>query len=358
MDATEKIKQLEEEIEKTKYNKATQHHIGKLKAKIAQLREQIETQKKSKGKGLGFGVKKQGHATVALVGLPSVGKSTLLNRLTNAESKVGAYEFTTLDVVPGMMTYEAVNIQLLDLPGLIIGAAGGKGRGREVLSMVRNADLVIIVLDYNRLPAGERIKEELEGVGVRLDCEPPDVSIKKRDRGGMNVTWTVKRHQLTDETVKAVLSTRSIHNADVVIREDISEDELVDAVMDNRIYIPSIVAVNKSDVGDRSKLPSDYIPISAEKNINLKRLRELVFQKLNFIRVYMKPQGEKPDLEEPMILKNGETIEDLCRKLHKDFYKKFRYAMIWGKSVKHEGQRVGFPHRLRDKDIVSIIKEL
>ena len=154
MDFEDRSREIEEEIENTKYNKATQHHIGKLKAKLAQLREKVETRRKSKGRGLGFGVRKTGHATVVMVGLPSVGKSTLINRLTNASSRIGAYDFTTLEVVPGMMSYEGVNFQLLDLPGLITGAAGGKGRGREVLSMVRNADLVLIVLDVTRIKSG------------------------------------------------------------------------------------------------------------------------------------------------------------------------------------------------------------
>ncbi len=100
MSLTDKIAEIEEEIANTKYNKATQHHVGKLKAKLAQLREEVVTSS-SGPKGSGYGVRKAGDATVALVGLPSVGKSTLLNSLTDAESETGSYAFTTLDVVPG-----------------------------------------------------------------------------------------------------------------------------------------------------------------------------------------------------------------------------------------------------------------
>jgi small GTP-binding protein len=357
MDYEEKIKEIEEEIEKTPYNKATQHHIGKLKAKLAQLKEKIEVRRKSKGRGLGFGVRKTGHATVVMVGLPSVGKSTLLNRLTNAESKIGAYDFTTLEVIPGMMRYEGVNIQLLDLPGLITGAAGGKGRGREVLSMVRNADVVLILLDVKKIPAGREIKGELEGVGVRLDRKPPDVSLKKRSRGGLTIAKTVET-RLDDETIKSILAANGVHNADIVIREDVSEDELIDVVMGNRVYIPSVVVVNKIDLKPDVRLPEEYIPLSASDGTNLDRLREALFTKLDFIRVYMKPQGGKADYSEPMILKKGATIEDLCLKMHRDFLAKFRYALVWGVSAKHEGQRCGLPHVLKDKDTVTVIKEL
>ena len=122
MSLTDKIAEIEEEIGNTKYNKATQHHIGKLKAKLAQLREEVVVSS-SGPKGSGYGVRKAGDATVALVGLPSVGKSTLLNCLTDADSETGSYAFTTLDVVPGVLKYKDANIQILDLPGLIEGAA-------------------------------------------------------------------------------------------------------------------------------------------------------------------------------------------------------------------------------------------
>ncbi|MBU0762424.1 MAG: GTP-binding protein [Candidatus Altiarchaeota archaeon] len=358
MSIEDKIKALEEEIEKTKYNKATQHHIGKLKAKIAALKETQETRKRGSAKGLGFGIKKEGHATVVFVGLPSVGKSTLLNRLTNAESKVAAYEFTTLEVVPGMLHYGGVNIQLLDVPGLIVGAAGGKGRGREVLSMVRNADLALIVLDAKKLEVGEEIKNELEDIGIRLDKKKPDVTIEKLPRGGINITWTTKHTKLDNRAVMEILGTKSIHNANVIIKGDLTDDQLIDAIMDNRVYIPSIVVVNKADLEMPAKIPKDYLPISAEKDINLDKLRELIFTKLKFMRVYLRPQGSKADLEDPLILSEGSTIADMCTKLHKDFIKKFRYAMVWGKSVKHEGQRCGINHALKDKDIVTIVKEL
>jgi len=358
MDIEAKIKEIEAELEKTEYNKATEHHIGKLKAKLAQLKEKVEVRRKSKGKGLGFGVRKTGHATVVLVGLPSVGKSTLINRLTNADSKVGAYDFTTLEVIPGMMSYEGVNIQLLDLPGLITGAAGGKGRGREVLSMVRNADLVLIVLDVRRVEAGAEIKDELEGVGVRLDRERPDVSVKRKSRGGVSIAKAFKLTRLDDATIKSVLAANGVHNADLIIRDDVNADELIDAVMGNRVYIPSVVVVNKMDLKPDLRLPRDYIPVSATNDLNLGQLREAIFGKLGFIRVYMKPQGGKAEYSEPMILKSGSTVKDLCARMHKDFLGKFRYALVWGGSVKHEGQRCGLQHVLKDRDTVTVIKEL
>jgi ribosome-interacting GTPase 1 len=128
MGLEDEIEAIREEIRETPYNKSTEAHIGRLKSKLAEKKEQLERQSSSGG-GAGYAVQKTGDATVALVGFPSVGKSTLLNALTNADSEVGAYEFTTLSVNPGMLQYRGANIQLLDVPGLIEGAAGGRGRG-------------------------------------------------------------------------------------------------------------------------------------------------------------------------------------------------------------------------------------
>jgi ribosome-interacting GTPase 1 len=134
----EQIKALEEEILGTQKNKSTEHHLGRLKAKIAKLKAQQELQRaKSGATGKRFYIKKSGDATVAIVGFPSVGKSSLLNYLTGSRSEVGDYNFTTLEVIPGVMEYRGARIQILDMPGLIHGASRDKGMGKEVLTAAR-----------------------------------------------------------------------------------------------------------------------------------------------------------------------------------------------------------------------------
>ncbi len=352
MDLIGEIKRLEEEIKRTPYNKATEHHIGRLKAKLARLKEELERQRRRKSKGGEISLKKEGDASVFLVGFPSVGKSTLLNALTNAKSEVGDYDFTTLKPVPGMLEYRGAKIQIVDVPGLIEGASKGKGRGKEVLSFIRNADLIVIVVDVFTLHNIDVIKRELYEAGIRLDQKPPDVVIRRRERGGIKVTSTVPL-SLDEKTIVSVLKEYKIHNAEVIIREDLTIDRLIDAVMGNRVYIPSITVVNKIDLY-QPDLPKDVIPVSAEKGTNLDVLKEEIFRKLNFIRIYLKPPGGKPDFEEPLIMRRGCTVEDVCRRLHGDMVKNFRYARVWGKSVKYQGQRVGLNHVLEDEDILTI----
>jgi hypothetical protein len=166
MGIPEKIKAIQDEIHKTQINKATEHHIGLLKAKIAKLKKEMEGDIhgktiSSKSRSGGYNVRKAGDGTIVLIGLPSVGKSTLLNRLTNANSKVGSYKFTTLTVVPGMMEYRGARIQILDMPGIIEGAASGRGLGKRVLSVARSADLVLLILDVFQPQHIDLLKREL-----------------------------------------------------------------------------------------------------------------------------------------------------------------------------------------------------
>lgn len=356
----EEIKAIEEEISKTKYNKATEGHIGRLKSKLARMRDEVQKRASSKSGGEGFSVKKSGDASVVLVGFPSVGKSTLLNSLTGTESAVAAYEFTTLDVVPGAMEHKGATIQILDVPGLVRGAASGRGRGKEVIAVIRNADLAVILLDVFQLVHYDVLLQELYEAGIRVNSKPPDITIKKKPRGGVNISSTVDL-DLDDDTIKTILGEYRIHNANVLIRENITIDQLIDAVLSNRKYLPGIVVINKIDLADeytlracKEKFP-DAILISADKKVHIEELKDRLFDKLGFIRIFMKPQGKAADLEEAMIIRYGATIGDVCDKLHRDFRKRFRYAQIWGTSAKHEGQRAGLDHTMDDNDILTLV---
>jgi hypothetical protein len=357
MTIEEEVRSIQEEIDKTQKNKATEHHLGRLKAKMARLKDDLIKQAMSKGGGAGgYSVKKSGDATVTLVGFPSVGKSTLINKLTDAHSEVGAYEFTTLDVVPGVMEYNDAKIQVLDLPGLVKGAASGRGKGREVISVIRSCDLILLLIDvfnYQQLPV---LEKELYDAGIRINQTPPDVTVTKTVRGGVVVSSTVEL-SIDHETIKTILGEYKIHNALVNIREDVTSDQIIDVVRDNRVYIPALLVINKIDLADRNHMKHmpEAIEISADLDINLDVLREKVYDTLGFINVYLKPQGEQADLDEPMIVREGCTVGDICDRLHKDFRRKFRYARVWGDSAKHAGQRVGLDHGLLDGDILTLI---
>ncbi len=357
---SEKIAELEGLISKTKYNKSTQHAVGLYKAQLARLKEKKESKGGGK-KGEGYAVRKTGDGTVVLLGFPSVGKSTLLNRLTNSNSKVAAYAFTTLTVIPGTLLYKHAKIQVLDVPGVVHGAAAGTGRGREVLAVIRNADLVIIIIDVFHPGHYDALLKELYDTGVRINQKSVDIKITKTSRGGINIGSTVKLLKTDKKTVEAVLREFKINNANVVIREDINVDQLIDAIEGSKSYIPSITVLNKIDMisnKELEELKHEIKPdlcISADKGVNTEDLKELIFTKLRLIRVYLKEVDKKADMEEPLIMWQSATLKDVCLKLHKDFVSKFRYAKIWGKSVKYQGQKiVKLDHKLEDEDIVEL----
>lgn len=364
MGIQEDIKKLEDELLHTQYNKATQKHVGILKAKLAKLRDEQQNPKGSGGSsGPSYAIRKTGDATVAFVGFPSVGKSTLLNKLTNANSEVGAYAFTTLTIIPGLMEHKGAKIQVLDAPGIISGASFGRGRGSEVLAAVRNVDLVMLVVDVFSPEHIPILEKELGNVGIRLDQEKPDVKIEKHDRGGLAINKTVNLTKIDEGTITAIVGEHRIHNAAILIREDIDADQLIDVVLDSRSYIPTLVIVNKIDLADEANLKKTeaaigdrpHVFVSGHKEINLEELKDKIFETLGFIKLYLKPQGGKADLEEPLIILKNSTVEDVCNRLHRDFVKNFRYALVWGESAKHPGQRVGLDHVLKDGDILTIV---
>jgi len=365
MGLEEEIREIEEEIAETPYNKSTEAHIGRLKAKLAEKKEKLENQS-SAGGGSGYAVEKTGDATVALVGFPSVGKSTLLNALTNADSEVGSYEFTTLDVNPGMLQYRGANIQLLDVPGLIEGAADGRGDGQAVLSVVRTADLVVFVLSVFEIDQYARLSEELYNNKIRLDVDPPRVSVRKKHKDGISVNGVDL--DLDEETIKSVLRERGYVNADVTVGESVDIDRLVDGVMDNREYLPSLVTVNKADLIEPDYLdtvheqlrehdidPDETVFISAVKQKGLDALKEAIWAELGLIRVYMDKPGRGVDYDEPLVLRDGDTVDDACEKLGGEFEDRFRFARVSGPSAKHDEQQVGTDHELADEDVLRIL---
>lgn len=284
VDIDSKIRAIKEEIRKTPYHKGTEHYIGHLKAKLAKLKQR-QAQAKPKGKGKGFALKKSGDATVVLVGPPSVGKSSLLNKLTRARARVEEWPFTTLEVIPGMLQYKGANIQILDLPGLIGGAAVGKGRGREVLSVARVADLLVLMVDVKTKTKLPSLMKELKKLEINL---------------------------------------------------------------------PIIIVVNKIDLlakPPQSKTKNKFY-ISVQKGTGLDELKETIWQRLELIRIYLKPKGKKPDLEEPLIMKKGAKVATVAEKTFPK-EKEFKQILLWGPSARFPGQQVSLNHQLKDEDILS-----
>ena len=326
----------------------------------------MEGPKASGGGQDGFDVKAAGDARVGIIGFPSVGKSTLMSKLTDTFSEAADYEFTTLTCIPGVYSYKGTNIQLLDLPGIIEGAKDGKGRGRQVIGVARTCTCILIVLDVVKPLTHRRIIEyELEGFGMRLNKKPPNMIIKRKDKGGVNIikTMNLNMSHMSEATIKSICAEYRIANADLHFKQDVTIDEFIDVIEGNRIYVPCIYALNKIDQISIEELDiidrcPHYVPISARDEWNFDELMQKIWDYLNLIRIYTKPKGQMPDYDSPVIIKRGATVNQFCDSIHKGLMKEFRHALVWGTSVKHNPQTVGKYHVLDDEDVVQVVKSI
>ena len=265
--------------------------------------------------------------------------------------------------------YNDIKFQLLDLPGIIEGAAHGKGRGREVVAVAKTSDVILMVLDAAKEGTTKNhraiLERELRLVGIRLNEEPPNISFVKKREGGLKFNSTVKLTKLGEDPeklVRNILREYKIHNAHVLIREDVTMDQFIDVVMGNRKYCKCVYLYNKIDmipkeeVDRLARLPHSLV-CSVVADLNLDRLLKRLWDEMGLRRVYTKRRGEPPVFAEPLILskwRNGITVESACGHLHKDMVAKFNYAMVWGTSVKHSPLRCGLQHELEDEDVLQV----
>jgi small GTP-binding protein len=312
MSLLQKISEIEAEIARTQKNKATEHHLGLLKAKLAKLKTEVVSGTKGPGgkAGDGFDVTKSGDVRVGMVrynslwpdlllllqlhvqvGFPSVGKSSLLTKLTGTASEVAAYEFTTLTCIPGTLHYRGAKIQLLDMPGIIEGAKDGKGRGRQVIGTARTCDVILVVLDAAKPLTHKRIIErELEGFGIRLNKQPPHITVTRKERGGVVFRTSVPQEHLDEDLVRAICHEYKLGNVEVFIKQpDATADDLIDVIEGSRVYTPCLYVLNKIDsisiqeLDLLDKVPH-YVPVSAHHGWGFDELLERIWEYSGCIR--------------------------------------------------------------------------
>jgi ribosome-interacting GTPase 1 len=359
----ERLRALEKMLALIPKHKGTEKMQMQIKRRISKTKEEMEARSKKTGHGPVFNVKKEGAAQVALVGLPNSGKSSVLTQLSNADVQVGTYPFTTRIPTPGMLEHKDVQIQLVEIPALIQDVSMGKGFGLQILSAIRAADAVAIVIDLSRDSVEQMniILAELEKGGIRLNEDPPDIEVIKKSEGGIEIRGR-QFFQGDEQVIKEFLLREKVHNAIVVFRGDTTVDQFQESLDESTAYRPALILATKGDLKNSkeqyARLKEQFgtyeiVPISAEKGINLEPVKEAIFRRLNIIRVYTKTPGEKVAYP-PITMKPQSTVHEAAGRIHKQFQRKFRYARIWGPSAKYEGQKVGSDHILQDGDIVEV----
>jgi len=348
-------------------HKGTSKLCANVKRQLSILRRQIEEKKKSKGKrrGRGWFIEKQGAAQLVLLGLANSGKSTLLSKVTNARPPVSFFPYRTVEPTAGTYHYTDVSFQLIDTPSLQAGAARGVGFGSQTLGLARNADGLIIVLDLST-DAIEQFKvicKELDEFGILMNNSKTQIEFS-RNPDFTQVRVSGKLLNCTEEDVRQLLSSYRIRSGLIRISGYATLDQIEDAILKNTVYKPAIIVANKTDTTnshsnlDRlSKTVSGklrILPLSCLQDEDFDQLGEALLSLLDIIRVYTKNPHRPTYSSVPMTVKKGTTVIQIAKLIHSRLYKNFKYARVWGRSVKHDGQHVGRDHVLADGDTVEI----
>ncbi|MFC2082789.1 GTPase [Candidatus Bipolaricaulota bacterium] len=301
----EKLAALEEMLATIPKHKGTDHMQADIKKRIAKARGATGQSKKGRGGPSYEHIPKEGAGQVVLVGPPNAGKSLILSELTNAKPEVATYPFSTLIPVPGMMAFEDIAIQLIDLPPLAPDYTES-----WVYSLIRSCDLILLVLDASD---GELLKDELDELVDQLKERNVHVVKDRRDGG--------------EDRIREIPARIVLTKSDLAGEDDISE--IVD------------------------QLPLPVMHVSGATGDGLGALKASVFDALDIVRIYTKLPGQKPDMTEPYTLPIGSQAIDAVRAVHREFAEKLKYVRIWG-SGRFDGQQVPSDHVLEDGDIVEI----
>jgi len=307
--AGDRLEKLREMFRLLPKHKGTEKLQSDLKQKISRARDELEGSKTGGKKGgVSHRVPHEGAGQIVLTGGPNAGKSALLAALTNARPEVAPYPFTTRAPYPGIMNYQDVRIQLVDLPPI-----SADFLEPWVPSLVRSADAALLVADL----ASDDVADATEVVLARLaEAHTELVGSLPFD--------------VEDEAIRHVKTLMVASKADAEGASD------------------------RLDVLREWFLPRfPIVPVSAQGGEGLDDLRRASYDLLGVMRVYTKMPGKPADRTKPFTLPIGGTVIDLAREIHRDLEQSLKFARVWGEGV-FEGQTVKRDHELHDADVVEL----
>ncbi len=362
---SEKATALEEYIAAIPKHKGTEKLLQQLKTRHAKILDQLDSERRRKGSGGSgnkFAVKKEGAAQIIILGPTGVGRSTLLASLTNAKPQIFGRPFTTTEPIPGMMQYEDVQIQLVEAPALMEGASRGVGWGPRVLSLARNCDGLILMVDLSDSPLEQldMMVNELRAVHIEVVESGGKVEVQGRENGGIQIV-PFSGFSSDFEEIRSALRERGTHHATVKVWGQITAKDVLSFLDHPMLHKPALVVANKAEsVGASARLKYlkqefpelQIMPTSFPRKTGIENLPRLVFDSLRIMRVYTKRSGQEPSTR-PIIVRTDSSVLDVAKVIHKEFYEEFKFAKVWGSS-KYGGEKVGGSYILRDRDVLEI----
>ncbi|MCE9561377.1 MAG: 50S ribosome-binding GTPase [Planctomycetes bacterium] len=291
-------------------HKASEKVQAELKTKISELTDQIEQTKSGPKKAAHgvFKIPRQGAGTIAFVGPPNAGKSSLLAKLTKATPAVAPYPFTTREPIPGMMDYEDTRVQLIDLPPI-----AAEHYEHFITDITRAADAAVLFLDLADDDGAAATQAVIDRVKLaRRELVPPGTTA-------------------SDDP--------AIYTLPTILVATKADDEAADIRLE----------IARETFGTQFPLHV----ISAERGDGLPELRKALYDVLGVMRIYTKQPGKPADMTSPFTPLIGSTVAELAGRVHRDLEDTVKSARVWGTAV-HDGQTVGRDHVLNDKDIVEL----
>lgn len=362
----EKLVALKEFYSSIPKHKGTSRLRADVRRKISILRRQIDEKKTRKGgKGRSWFVEKQGAAQIVLLGLANSGKSTLLSRITNVKPLVSSVPHFTMEPRVGVFFYTDISFQIIDTPSIHVGVARGAGLGPQILGLARNADGIIIVLDLSSDPVEQLdvVRRELDEFGIQIVPSEAQIEfIGVSDDSQVKVSG--KLLNCTEEDVRRLLDSYGIRAGLIKIGGGATLEQIEDTILRNTVYRPTVIVANKFDVKNSSlnlerlltivKGEIEILPVSCFQDELHDKLGEYLVSVLDIVRVYTKNPNSSTPSSIPITVKKGTKVLQVARMIHSRLSRDFRYARIWGRSAKYDGQRVGENHTLADGDTLEI----
>lgn len=330
---SERLQCLRDMLRTIPKHKGTEHLQADLKSRIKELTEELAGPRKGAAStGPAHTVRPDGAAQVVLVGPPNAGKSSIHVALTGSHAEVGPYPHSTQAPLPGMLPYQDIHIQLVDLPPV-----DAEFMEPWMPNALQQANAALLVVDLNIPGCVENV------AAIREKLDEKRISLVETWPGPLDPSYLVTPPPLRESAV-----------AD---DPDGNEDDPF------RVFLPTLLVASKSDLAPDpeeielleelvgAKYPA--ILCSTETGEGLDRIGRLVFEGLEIIRVYTKAPGKPPEKDKPYTLFRGDSVEDVARLVHRDIAASLKFGRIWG-SGKFDGQQVGRDHVVSDGDVVEL----
>jgi len=365
----EKLQALQEFLSEVPKHKGNERLRAQVKTQISDLKQDMIAQRGRRGGGRSlWSVDHEGAAQTILFGPTKSGKSSLLRCLTNARVEVASYDYSTQYPTPGMLQYEDVQIQLVELPAPTYVSIDGRYVIQpESTPLIRRCDGLMIVVDLSSDPTRQlqMMLSSLEEIHISTRKAQTQVEIvPEKGAGEIRIASVGSNKALPHEQISNLLHTYGIRNALVRIFGNATMNDIEDAILQNvTLYKPTIVIANKLDLDIGRVVSSQFLSnvgefstavVSCLTRQGLDAVGGQLFSSLGMVRVYTKEPNDPKPSPHPFVVRAGTTVRELARNIHSDLAEKYRYSRLWGPTSKFAGERVGPDHVLGDRDIVEI----